>query len=68
MDIYKGFNNRRTYFVGEDPAEVLKAAKQKMKKSSSEYVKKTGYVVGDRLYLHNPEMKNQKRVYVVCTK
>lgn len=67
--ICKGIDQKKTFVAGEDPEVLMKYAANKVfKKPASCLDMALGYVVGDDLYLEDPQKKNQKTVWVVYSK
>lgn len=66
-DVYIGERNR-TYLVAttncDNRDDLIKAALKRFKKSRDQIIVRIGYIVGDELYLTDPDVKRCKMFWV----
>lgn len=57
-------NRSKKYFVSKNYIEAIEAARKNLRVSTDHIFMQIGYVVGEDLYLENPKLKGQKKVWV----
>ena len=66
-ELYIGMTNQnrsKKFFVSNEYVDAREAAKKHLRVSEKHILIQHGWVIGENLYLRNPNLKGQKKVWV----